>query len=320
MSVKKMARRIILQGEKQRISDIYVLPAGKEEYQISFRYHQQTSLYQKLSVEEGERLILYFKYLGGMDVSEKRRVQVGSGKIKLTEKHQCRIRLSTVADFMNRETLVIRLLYDWSKKADLKYLLPNQRQQIKRAVGLNGLYLFSGPTGAGKSTTMYLLAKHLQRVDGKQVITIEDPVEIEDTQFLQCQVNEAIGLTYFELIKVCLRHRPDLLIIGEIRDKVTAEMAIRAALTGHLVFSTVHAKDKHHVVDRLVDLGVSKLELTECLRGIIYQELIKMKDLSYAVLYDMTFDGVEVANWEKSLQQAYDLGKITQKTQTRYLV
>ncbi|RST99876.1 hypothetical protein CBF37_03115 [Vagococcus vulneris] len=315
-----MARRIILQGEKQRISDIYVLPAGKEEYQISFRYHQQTSLYQKLSVEEGERLILYFKYLGGMDVSEKRRVQVGSGKIKLTEKHQCRIRLSTVADFMNRETLVIRLLYDWSKKADLKYLLPNQRQQIKRAVGLNGLYLFSGPTGAGKSTTMYLLAKHLQRVDGKQVITIEDPVEIEDTQFLQCQVNEAIGLTYFELIKVCLRHRPDLLIIGEIRDKVTAEMAIRAALTGHLVFSTVHAKDKHHVVDRLVDLGVSKLELTECLRGIIYQELIKMKDLSYAVLYDMTFDGVEVANWEKSLQQAYDLGKITQKTQTRYLV
>ncbi|AQP53690.1 hypothetical protein CBF34_10830 [Vagococcus penaei] len=319
MSIKQLARELLRNGMAQHVSDVYILPFGTTYYQLSFRRHDQITDQRRLTFEEGERLILYFKYLGGMDVSEKRKVQVGSGVIRLSQRKVCRIRLSTVANFMNLETLVIRLLYDASETDNISHVLPEQWETLKSMTRETGLYLFSGPTGAGKSTTMYLLAKYLQQTHGKQVITIEDPVEITDTSFLQCQINEAIQLTYDELIKVCLRHRPDLLIVGEIRDQLTATMAIRAALTGHLVFSSIHARSKQSVRQRLLDLGVAEPELNECLEGVIYQRLLPCVSGHYGVLYDMTLSGKDVSTWEKSLQKSWQNGTITEKIKSRYL-
>lgn len=145
-------------------------------------------------------------------------------------------------------------------------------KNILEAIDSRGLYLFSGPVGSGKTTLMYQLVR--EKFPDKQVITIEDPVEIKQEQMLQLQLNSDIGMTYDELIKLSLRHRPDILIIGEIRDSETARAVVRASLTGAIVFSTIHAKSIPGVYERLLELGVSKQELENSLRAIVYQRLI----------------------------------------------
>lgn len=126
--------------------------------------------------------------------------------------------------------------------------------------------------GSGKTTLMYQLASEVFK--NKQIITIEDPVEIKNDKMLQLQLNEDIGMTYDALIKLSLRHRPDILIIGEIRDQATARAVIRASLTGVMVFSTIHAKSIPGVYDRLIELGVNYQELENSLKLIAYQRLI----------------------------------------------
>lgn len=312
MSVKKRARHLLKKGFKLNASDLYIFPSQKQ-YEISFRYHHEVTHYQQISFEEGEKLILYLKYLAGMDVSEKRKTQVGSASINIEEQSH-RIRLSSVADFKSRETLVIRFLQNKQELSQLDFVFPEQVKLLEKLICIPGLYLFSGPTGAGKSTSMYYLANYLNKQKEKQIITIEDPVEIENHDFLQFQVNEKIDLTYQELIKVCLRHRPDILIIGEIRDHETAKMVIRAALTGHMVFSTIHATDKEGVLIRLKDLGIHEVELQQSLRGIVYQELIPvLRKSKYEVMYDLSINGV-VTNWKENLHQAHQESLISEET------
>ena len=133
--------------------------------------------------------------------------------------------------------------------------LPDLREKVNSC----GLYLFSGPVGSGKTTLMHQLAQ--MRFGQQQVMSIEDPVEIKQENMLQLQLNETIGMTYDSLIKLSLRHRLDLLIIGEIRDQETARAVVRASLTGATVFSTIHAKSIRGVYERLLELGVSKDEI-----------------------------------------------------------
>lgn len=313
--MKKLAMKLLHYGYTNQMSDLYVLPKISH-YEVSFRYHHEISRYSELTDKTAEQLILYFKYLAGMDIAEKRKTQMGGTTIKL-KKGAIRVRLSVVGDFLNRETLVIRFLYPMSSKT-LNFVDEQQLHMIKQQVSRNGLFLFSGPTGSGKSTTMHVLMNELLLRNNKHIITIEDPVEIEDEGCLQFQVNEKIGLTYQELIKVCLRHRPDCLMIGEIRDTETAKMAIRAALTGHLVFSTIHAKNRRGVESRLIELGIPKEDIRQSVQGIVYQEMIPIltKD-KYGVLYDMSYQEGE-NQWEKSLQKAYYEKKITGKTYQKF--
>lgn len=315
-NMKKLAKKLLEVGYKNQVSDLYILPKSSSMYDVSFRKHHDMTSYDLLSYKTAEQLILYFKYLAGMDIAEKRKVQMGGTTIKV-KKETFRIRLSVVGDFLNRETLVIRFLYPMSSK-NLQFVDDNQIEKIKNQITRNGLFLFSGPTGSGKSTTMHLLMQYLIRQENKHIITIEDPVEIEDVDCLQFQVNEKIGLTYQELIKVCLRHRPDCLMIGEIRDTETAQMAMRAALTGHLVFSTIHAKNRKGVEARLIELGIPREEMNQSVQGIVYQEMLPLTSgKNYGVLYDMFYKEGE-DEWEKSLQKAYYEKKITQKTYQIY--
>ncbi len=329
MEAKEFVQHLMKEGFKRQASDLYIFPIA-DYYELSFRYHHQKVVYSRLTEAQGMKMILFLKYLAEMNVSEKRKVQVGATSF-LIEGKKKRIRLSTVADFRHRESMVIRFLYDFDDQVTLNYLFPQQLARIEKNIGNKGLFLFCGPTGSGKTTTMYKLAKKRNQ---KQVITIEDPVELEESSFLQLQTNEKIAITYEELIKVCLRNRPDILIVGEIRDRETAQMVVRGALTGHVIFSTLHTMNKNSALARLVELGVDPEEVKQCLKGVIYQRLLpticsicgpvclpycQHQSENNGVLFDVTFYGKEEISherkkWNLWLEAAWAYGFISKQT------
>ncbi|MGX7164511.1 competence type IV pilus ATPase ComGA [Enterococcus massiliensis] len=304
MDIQTFSDELICFGREKRMQDLAIHPWG-EEVRIVFRKNNQLLSYQETTYEIAQQLISRFKYLGAMDVGEKRKVQLGAITYPLQETFQ-RLRLSTVGDYRQRESLVIRFLYPL--KESQHFFLPQQLTMVEEQTTRNGLYLFSGPTGSGKTTLMYHLAKR----ERGQVITIEDPVEIEEPQFLQLQTNEKILQTYDRLIQLSLRHRPDVLIIGEIRDKQTAQAAIRAALTGHKVFATVHARGVAETMDRMQDFIGKNQELNHCLTGIIYQRLLPDQKGQTAGLlaYDFKKSPEIKTDWQETLTKIYQEGLI----------
>lgn len=157
-----------------------------------------------------------------------------------------------------------------------RFFNENQIRFVSEISRKRGMIVFSGPTGSGKTTTIYNLVK--QMVSDQFVMTIEDPIEIKEPRFLQLQVNRDAGMDYTDLIKVGLRHRPDIFIVGEIRDSVTAEAAIKAALSGHLVYTTIHAQDPVGVINRLKQLGISNTFISQAVTGVAYQRLVPTTD------------------------------------------
>ena len=214
------------------------------------------------------------------------------------------LRLSTVGDYRGYESLVIRLLHD--EERELRFWFDNL-PDLRKKVNSRGLYLFSGPVGSGKTTLMHQLAQ--MRFGQQQVMSIEDPVEIKQENMLQLQLNETIGMTYDSLIKLSLRHRPDLLIIGEIRDQETARAVVRASLTGATVFSTIHAKSIRGVYERLLELGVSEDELRMVLQGVCYQRSIGGGGVIDFVNQD--YQQHEANLWNQQIDQLFADGHIT---------
>ena len=265
--VQEIAQKIITTAKENRAQDIYFIPKEKS-YELHMRVGDERRLVDSYDFEVLAAVISHFKFVAGMNVGEKRRSQLGSCDYQYEEKLSS-LRLSTVGDYRGHESLVIRLLHD--EEQDLHFWFQDLAE-LGEQYRQRGLYLFAGPVGSGKTTLMHELAKSLFK--GQQVMSIEDPVEIKQEDMLQLQLNEAIGLTYENLIKLSLRHRPDLLIIGEIRDSETARAVVRASLTGATVFSTIHAKSIRGVYERLLELGVTEEELSVVLQGVCYQRLI----------------------------------------------
>lgn len=316
MDIKVISRELIEWGVKNQAQDLYILPS-KEGFIVSFRSDHEKIMYKKLEKEKAEKLIFHFKFIGGMDVGEKRKTQVGAATYDIAGLER-RLRFSTVGDFRQRESMVIRFLHSFGESPE-RFFLPQQIETIQKKINKRGLYLFCGPVGSGKTTTMYKLAK--EAGEHHQIISVEDPVEIEEQSFLQLQINNKIGLNYDSLIKLCLRHRPDILIIGEIRDSSTAEAAIRAALTGHRVFATLHARNVYGVYERLLELGSQKREITECLKGIIYQRILPStmeikKTKQNAILFDYDFSEKwqKKTKWQHALRKVWAYGFITKQT------
>ena len=265
--VQALAQELISLAKKNEAQDIYFVPKN-QVYELHMRIGDERHLINTYDFEKLGSVISHFKFIAGMNVGEKRRSQLGSCDYQHGDKVSS-LRLSTVGDYRGHESLVIRLLHDQEK--ELRFWFQDLIE-LEKGFRQRGLYLFAGPVGSGKTILMHELAKSLFK--GQQVMSIEDPVEIKQEEMLQLQLNEAIGLSYDNLIKLSLRHRPDLLIIGEIRDSETARAVVRASLTGATVFSTIHAKSVRGVYERLLELGVSEDELAVVLQGVCYQRLI----------------------------------------------
>ena len=277
---------IVKAGFKERASDIHIkfdLLEGMEiKYRVDGYLKESQKLYEAVNRKVLEKniteIIARMKILAGMNVAEKRKPQDGSFSFLLNAKNTNK-RYDIRAAYMptaGGETMVLRILENYLKDIKLE-TLGFSSQSIKM---LNetldrkyGMILVSGPTGSGKSTTLKSLINMLN--DGrKKIITVEDPVESKINGTVQIQVNQEIGVTFSEVLKATLRNDPDIIVISEIRDEITAEIAVRAALTGHLVISTIHTNDTVSTLIRLVDMGIPKYLILDSLIGVIGQRLV----------------------------------------------
>lgn len=274
MEIESFARHLITLADAYGTSDIHILPEEKH-YAAYYRLNGRMEKQFFLDMDEGMRLISYFKFTSNMDVGERRKPQSGSLTFMLKQK-EVDLRFSTITNYHAKESLVIRLLQHKNEQ-DLMNgtFFKHEINQLQRLINYkSGLIIFSGPVDSGKTTTIYQLVKNRNTEAKQQVVTVEDPVEIHEEQFLQTEVNEKAGITYEHLLKSSLRHHPDVLIVGEIRDEETAKMVIRGALTGHLILASVHAKNAKGVIPRLMELGISMELLQQTIIGVVFQKLL----------------------------------------------
>lgn len=273
--VENHAERLILEAFVDRVSDIHFIPR-KEDCLIKYRFGNDLMIKETISKAHSTKLISHFKFLASMDIGEKRRPQTGSLMLSIHEK-LINLRLSTLPTPFE-ESLVIRLLpqEDPFPTTELS-LFP---EAIKTLTSLmknkHGLMIFTGPTGSGKTTTLYSLLHAAHQTLHRNVITLEDPIEKHTDYLLQVQVNEKAGITYASGLKAILRHDPDIIMVGEIRDEETAQIAIRAALTGHLVLSTMHTKDTKGAIYRLKEFNINIQEMEQSLLAIAAQRLFDL--------------------------------------------
>ena len=275
LSVEKLAESIVNEAVLAAATDIHFIP--KSNYgSILFRITHQLIPQQKLQLDELERLISYFKFKASMDIGEKRRPQNGAFSLIIQEQ-VIGLRLSTLPSTYS-ESLVIRLLpqEEFIPIHQLS-IFPNSTKHLLSLMKLtNGLIIFTGPTGSGKTSTLYTLLRYSSRIYARNVITLEDPVEKNSEDLLQVQVNEKAGITYSTGLKAILRHDPDVIMVGEIRDSETAKIAVRASLTGHLVLTTMHTRNAKGAIHRLLEFGVNFNEIEQTLVAIAAQRLVHL--------------------------------------------
>lgn len=273
--IEMLADRIISDAARNQATDIHIIPR-KTDTLVQIRLNNK--LIPRLSLPKAEcnKLISHFKFTANMDIGERRRPQ--SGAIVCNVNGQLiGLRLSTLPS-NNSESLVIRLLPQQEQIPfhQLSLFPAMTRKLLALLKHAHGLIIFTGPTGSGKTTTLYSLLNETAHLFHRNVITLEDPVEKNYDSVLQVQVNEKAGVTYAAGLKAILRHDPDIIMVGEIRDAETAKIAVRAALTGHLVLSTMHTRDARGAVFRLHEFGINWLEVEQTLIAITAQRLVEL--------------------------------------------
>ncbi len=259
----------------QRASDIHIEP--RREYTIvRFRIDGVMHMVYQVPAAVATAITSRIKILGRMDVSEKRRPQDGRLKTRSAQGNEVELRLSTMPTAFG-EKLVMRIFDPDVLVKDYQALgfSTNETEQWQRLIGNpNGIILVTGPTGSGKTTTLYTTLKELATPE-VNVCTVEDPIELVEPNFNQMQVQHNIGLDFATGVRTLLRQDPDIIMVGEIRDRETAEMAVQAALTGHLVFSTLHTNDAPSAVTRLLEVGIPPYLIKASLLGVLGQRLVR---------------------------------------------
>lgn len=273
--VIRLVNHMISQAVKAGASDIHIEPFQDV---LMVRYRIDGILYEMISPPKGVQasLISRIKVMAKMNIAEKRMPQDGRAQVKIGDQ-EIDIRISTVPTSFG-ERLVMRLLNKSGYFLEFsEFGFSNENyESINRIIRQNnGIILVTGPTGSGKTTTLYASLSEINSPD-KNIITIEDPVEYNIKGIGQIQVNSKIGVTFAKGLRSIVRQDPDIVLIGEIRDLETAEIAIQSALTGHLVFSTLHTNDSAGAVTRLVDLGVEPYLIASSVNTIIAQRLVRV--------------------------------------------
>ncbi|MFY9343562.1 MAG: GspE/PulE family protein [Planctomycetota bacterium] len=272
--VVKLLNYILYQAIRDKASDVHLEPF---EGDFKIRYRVDGSLFELEAPPPhlAEALIARVKVMSDLDIAETRLPQ--DGRIELTVGgRSVDLRVSTLPT-MYGESTVMRILdrSNVSLSLDNLGLVAAVKDHLRKFVDLpHGIVLVTGPTGSGKTTTLYAMLNEANKEDTK-VITVEDPVEYDLEGIIQIPVNEDIGVTYAAVLRTILRQDPDVILVGEIRDKETAQTAIEASLTGHLVFSTLHTNDAASAITRLVDIGIEPFLLTATVQGILAQRLVR---------------------------------------------
>src|SRR5437879_5023582 len=272
--VVRLVDMIISEGILSRASDIHVEP---EEGGVAVRYRIDGVLRQvmKLPRQAGLPLISRIKIMSSLDIADRLRPQDGRARVAVNGQ-PIDLRVSTLPAQLG-EKVVIRILDSRATVKSLESLglNPGEADAIKRLLeNHEGIILVTGPTGSGKTTTLYSAINQIKS-EGVNIVTVEDPVEYRMQGIVQVQVQEKAGLTFAAALRSILRQDPNVVLVGEIRDKETAQIAVQASLTGHLVLSTLHTNDAANAVTRLVDIGVEPYKIAASLRGVVAQRLMR---------------------------------------------
>lgn len=273
----KLVNKIIVDAYKQGASDIHIEPRpGKEKTQIRFRKDGSLENYIEIPANYRNALSARLKIMCDLDISERRKPQDGKIKFKKFGPLDIELRVATIPSAGGVEDIVMRILAA-GEPIPLEKLgvLPHNLDRLKNCVSKPyGLFFVCGPTGSGKTTTLHSVLNFLNKPDTK-IWTAEDPVEITQKGLRQVQVNRKSGLDFAVAMRAFLRADPDVIMVGEMRDKETVAMGIEASLTGHLVFSTLHTNSAPESIVRLLDMGMDPFNFADALLGILAQRLAK---------------------------------------------
>jgi len=275
-TIIKFVNQIISEAIADRATDVHIEPFEDE---LRIRYRIDGLLYPanipQTITKFQSAIITRVKIMAGMDIAERRLPQ--DGRIKLFKgKDEYDLRVSTLPT-PEGENVSLRILHKSGSFIELEKLgLDRQNFHLLRYLieKPHGIILVSGPTGSGKSTTLYAALKEINSID-KKIITIEDPIEYRLPGIIQIQISSKIGLTFASSLRSILRNDPDIIMVGEIRDLETSEISIRTALTGHLVFSTIHTNNASGAVTRLIDMGIEPYLVSSSVEGMIAQRLVR---------------------------------------------
>jgi general secretion pathway protein E len=270
----RMVNRVMVQAFRERASDIHVEPYQTD---VKVRYRIDGILHDVLTLPKRvhSAVVSRIKVMASLNIAEKRLPQDGRIGIKLGD-HSVDLRISSVPT-VNGERVVMRILDKSSVLYGLEELgfYPDDHEKIERLIKQeHGIILVTGPTGSGKTTSLYSMLSRINSPD-KNILTIEDPIEYQLKGIGQIPVNTKVGLTFASGLRSIVRQDPDVILVGEIRDLETAEIAIQAALTGHLVFSTLHTNDSASAVTRLIDMGIEPFLVTSSVNAILAQRLVR---------------------------------------------
>jgi type II secretory ATPase GspE/PulE/Tfp pilus assembly ATPase PilB-like protein len=273
--VIRLANQIIAQAVRLKASDIHL---EQEEKSTAVRYRIDGVLRTVMSLPKhigNGPLISRIKIMSDLDLADRRRAQDGRAKLRVGGR-ELGLRVSTIPTAFG-EKAVLRILDQRSAEVPLESLgfRARVRERIAELAGCGqGLLLVTGPTGSGKTTTLYSILNRLKS-DQVNIVTVEDPIEYRLPGINQIQVHEKAGLGFASVLRSVLRQDPDIILVGEIRDRETADIAFQAALTGHMVFSTLHTNDAVSTINRLLDMGVERFKLAPALAGVVSQRLVR---------------------------------------------
>jgi type II secretory ATPase GspE/PulE/Tfp pilus assembly ATPase PilB-like protein len=273
----KLVNKIIVDAYNQGASDIHVEPLpGKGKTGIRFRKDGSLTNYIEVPAAYRQPLVTRLKIMCDLDISEKRKPQDGKIKFKKFGPLDIELRVATIPTAGGVEDVVMRILAAGEPiPLDKLGVLPANMERLKSCISKPyGLFFVCGPTGSGKTTTLHSVLGNLNTVDTK-IWTAEDPVEITQKGLRQCQVNPKAGFTFATAMKSFLRADPDIIMVGEMRDKETTSIGIEASLTGHLVFATLHTNSAPESIIRLLDMGMDPFNFADALLGILAQRLAK---------------------------------------------
>ncbi len=272
--MREKFEQLLHMANQKKVTDIHFI-LMKHHLQVQVRGWNGLETIHNSAFDEG--LFHYLKYISKLDLGNTLQPQNGNFTFHF-QNEKLYFRFSLLPT-LEKQTAVLRILNNHNEIM-LEHLSTSQSQYqsfLNWTKMRSGLVVLSGPTGSGKTTTLHAILKKIALDNRLRVVSLEDPIEIVDSNYLQLQINEAVGFTYEEGIRELMRHDPDVIMIGEIRDPKTARMLLRSALSGHLIFSTIHAKNCSEAIKRLYEFGLNKQDLQHTLTAVTAQRLYRRK-------------------------------------------